>query len=426
MTLTCLPPTKTITRTDCEKLDAADPLRHARERFCIEPGTVYLDGNSLGAMPASTPAAVGQTMIHDWGVDLIRSWNTAGWANLPQVVGDRLAALLDARPGEVVIADSTSVNIFKLLAGILMRPAMLAQPARRTILTERGNFPTDIYIAEGISAMLGDRYVLKLVDGAALVDALDETVAAALITQVDYRSGFMHSMAALNQAALRAGTSIVWDLSHSAGAVPLQLSENGTEFAVGCGYKYLNGGPGAPGFVYVRQAQQATFPTPLSGWFGHAEPFAFAPRYAPAADIRRFLCGTPSILGTVALNEGIATFGGIDLNNLRAKSLALSDLFWRLMDSQCAGLDFTCVSPSDHTSRASHLSFAHEHGYAIMQAIIERGVIGDFRQPNLMRFGFTPLYTRFVDCWDAVATIFEVVSTGAWRDQRFQSRNQVT
>jgi len=426
MTQTCTPTTTALTRADCEKLDAGDPLRHARARFRIADGTVYLDGNSLGAMPVSTPAAVGQTIVQDWGVDLIRSWNTAGWADLPQTVGDRLAPLLGALPGEVVIADSTSVNIFKLLAGILSRPALLAQPSRRFILTERGNFPTDLYIAEGISAMLAGRYELKVVEGGALVDSLDETVAAALITHVDYRSGFMHSMSALNQAAAQAGTAIVWDLSHSAGAVPLQLSENGTDFAAGCGYKYLNGGPGAPGFVYVRQSRQGTLETPLSGWFGHAEPFAFAPHYVPAPDIRRFLCGTPPVLGVVALNAGIATFDGIDLASLRAKSLALSELFWELMDGRCADLGFACVSPRDQTSRASHLSFAHEHSYAIMQAIIERGVIGDFRQPNLMRFGFTPLYTRFVDCWDAVLTIHDVVTTGAWRDAKFQSRNQVT
>jgi len=426
MTQTCMPTTTALTRAACEKLDAGDPLRHARERFRIADGTVYLDGNSLGAMPASTPAAVAQTIARDWGTDLIRSWNTAGWANLPQVVGDRLAPLIGALPGEVVIADSTSINIFKLLAGILSRPALLAEPSRRFILTERGNFPTDIYIAEGISAMLAGRYQLKVVEGGALVDSLDETVAAALITHVDYRSGFMHSMSALNLAATRAGTSIVWDLSHSAGAVPLQLSENGTDFAVGCGYKYLNGGPGAPGFVYVRQSQQATLQTPLSGWFGHTDPFAFALHYAPAPDIRRFLCGTPPVLGVVALNAGIATFDGIDLASLRAKSLALSELFWQLMDDRCADLGFACVSPRDKTSRASHLSFAHMHAYPIMQAIIGRGVIGDFRQPNLMRFGFTPLYTRFVDCWDAVATIREVVVSGAWRDAKFQARNQVS
>ncbi len=426
MNLNHLPSTQEIARADCETLDANDELRHTRGRFHIAEGTIYLDGNSLGAMPTSTPTAVEQTIVDHWGVDLIRSWNSASWVNLPQTVGDRLAPLVGAHPGEIVIADSTSINIFKLLAGILLRPALLAQPARRFILTERGNFPTDIYIAEGISAMLGGRYQLKVVEGSALVDSLDETVAAALITHVDYRSGFMHSMAALNQAAQRAGTSIVWDLSHSAGAVPLELSGNGTDFAVGCGYKYLNGGPGAPGFVYVRRSLQATLQTPLSGWFGHTEPFAFAPHYAPAPDIRRFLCGTPPVLGIVALNTGIATFDGVDLAGLRAKSLALSGLFWQLMDDRCADLGFVCVSPRDQTSRASHLSFAHEHAYPIMQAIIERGVIGDFRQPNLMRFGFTPLYTRFVDCWDAVATIHEVVTTGAWRDAKFQSRNQVT
>ena len=413
-------------RAACEEMDAGDDLQFARDRFSIPEGTVYLDGNSLGAMPKTTPTAVAQTIVHDWGVDLIRSWNSANWVNLPQTVGDRLAKLIGARNGEVVIADSTSINVFKLLAGILSQPTLLAQSERRFVVTEKSNFPTDIYIAEGICALLGGRYELKVVDGKPLASSLDESVAAVLITHVDYRTGAMHSMAGLNDAARRAGAPIVWDLSHSAGAVPLQLNDDGTDFAVGCGYKYLNGGPGAPGYVYVRQSRQAALSTPLSGWFGHAEPFAFAPHYQPAADIRRFLCGTPSVIGTVALNEGLATFEGVKLDQLWQKSVALGELFWRLMDQECGDLGFSCVSPRDPRQRASHLSFAHDHAYPIMQAMIDLGVIGDFRQPNLLRFGFTPLYSRYVDCWDAVAAIRDVVSSGAWRNPKYQLRNKVT
>ncbi len=408
------------------QLDRIDPLAHARERFSIPDRTIYLDGNSLGALPANTAASVERAMTQEWGRDLIRSWNTADWVNLPESVGARLAPMLGAKPDEVIVTDSTSVNIFKLLSAILASAPVAADARRRVVLSEKGNFPTDLYIAQGLIALLGNRYELKLVERHELANAFDDHTAVALITHVDYRSGDMLPMAALNTIAKNAGANILWDLSHSTGAVPLDFTTDGTQYAVGCGYKYLNGGPGAPAYVYVRTNQQSALSNPIAGWFGHAAPFAFDPDYRPATDIRRFLTGTPSVLATVALAEGIATFDGIDLADVRRKSLALSDLFWSLMEVECEGLGFGCISPRDHPVRASHLSFAHEHAYPIMQAIIERGVIGDFRQPNLLRFGFTPLYTRFVDCWDAVATLRDVVTTEAWREARFQHRNQVT
>ena len=414
---------KIINRAHCEALDASDPLRHHRGRFELPEGTIYLDGNSLGALPKSTTTRINGVVREQWGRDLIRSWNTHGWVTLPQRIGAKLARLLGAADDEVIIADSTSVNIFKLLAGAL---ALEDVAERRVILSERGNFPTDLYIAEGLNALLGGRYTLKLADSTEIEGALDADVAVALITQVDYCTGRLHDMARLNACAKKVGTRIVWDLSHSAGAVPLELNKHGAELAVGCGYKYLNGGPGAPAYLYVTKSLQANFAQPLSGWFGHQAPFAFASSYMPAPGIERMLCGTPSVIAMAALECGIDTFDNTSMDAVRKKSLALSELFRTLFDQQCGELNFTCVSPVDPATRGSQLSFAHEHAYAIMQALIDRGVIGDFRQPNLMRFGFTPLYVRFVDCWDAVSTLREVMLSGAWQADKYQQRNRVT
>lgn len=414
-----------ITRTDCEALDLKDALSFARERFVLPEDVIYLDGNSLGALPRATAERVNAAIHDEWGQGLIRSWNRAGWVSLPQAVGGRIAALLGATPDEVIAADSTSVNIFKLLSAALLL-ARQEDPARRVILSERGNFPTDLYIAQGISALLGGGYELELVEAGEIEHALDASVAAALVTQVDYCTGRLHDMASLNRAARAAGTRIVWDLSHSAGAVPVDLNAHNAELAVGCGYKYLNGGPGAPAYLYVARHLQARSFNPLTGWFGHAAPFDFATAYAPAAGIDRFLCGTPSVLALQALDCGLATFMDVDMLALRAKSLALSDLFWRLMDTHCAMFGFECVSPRNPAQRGSQLSFAHPEAYAVMQALIERGVIGDFRQPNLLRFGFTPLYIRHVDVWDAVMIVKEVMASGAWKADRHRHRNKVT
>ena len=417
--------TEPISRLSCEQQDADDPLRHARERFDLPIGIIYLDGNSLGALPRATANRLGEAIRTQWGHDLINSWNLHHWVDLPQRVGARLARLLGAAGDEVIVSDSTSVNLFKLLAGALRLSEVRGGIKRHVIAAEIGNFPSDLYIAQGINTLLGDRYELRMVAADQLEAAIDSTVAVALITQVDYRSGHMHDMTQLNAAARNAGTHIVWDLSHSAGAVPLALNESSTELAVGCGYKYLNGGPGAPAYLYVAKALQTNFPVSLSGWFGHAEPFAFTPDYAPAAGIQRFMCGTPSVLATLALDSGISTFDDIAMTVVREKSLSLSDCFWTLMDRHCSEFGFACIAPRAHAERGSHLSFAHEHGYAIMQALIARGVIGDFRQPNLLRFGFTPLYTRFVDIWDAVMIIREVMLSNAWRDAKYQLRNTV-
>lgn len=412
------------TRAECEALDLSDKLAFARERFRLPEGVVYLDGNSLGALPVATMARLGEAVCQEWGDGLIRSWNRANWVSLPQRVGSTIAGLLGAESQEIVATDSTSVNIFKLLAGAL---ALVSRKdnMRRVILSERDNFPTDLYVAQGINAAPGRDYELRLVDDD-IEAALDERVAVALITQVNYRTGRMHDMKRLNAAAKKAGTRIIWDLSHSAGAIPVELNKSGAELAVGCGYKYLNGGPGAPAFLYVVKTLQHDFPTPLSGWFGHAAPFDFNMEYVPAPGIERFLCGTPSVLALVALDCGLATFAGISMSDLRRKSLSLSDLFWKMMDGCCGQFGFTCVSPRDHALRGSQLSFAHQHGYAIMQAIIDRGVIGDFRQPDLLRFGFTPLYSRYTDIWDAVMVVREVMQSGAWKADRYRQRSKVT
>ncbi len=417
---------KTITRQHCVALDEQDVLRTARARFSLADDLVYLDGNSLGALPCATPAAIANVTEQQWGRDLIRSWNQHDWLHLPQKLGAKIVALIGAEANEVIVADSTSVNLFKLLAAVLQMPQVRDDSSRHVIISERGNFPTDLYIAQGLNALLGNRFTLKLVDADEVEDSLDYNVAAALITQVDYCSGHLHDMKKLNAAAAKAGTHIIWDLSHSAGAVPVALNESGAALAVGCGYKYLNGGPGAPAYLYVATKLQAELATPLAGWLGHAAPFAFAADYTPAAGMNRFLCGTHSAIAMAALECGLDTFDQISMTAIREKSLALSDLFWQLMDAHCGSFGFTCVSPREHASRASHLSFAHAHAYAIMQALIARNVIGDFRQPDLLRFGFTPLYTRFVDVWDAVATIREVMQQEDWKAAQFQTRNAVT
>ncbi len=414
----------TLTRQHCLSLDARDPLTHTRERFRLPDGVIYLDGNSLGALPRATATQLHEVIEQQWGNALIRSWNEHDWLHLPQRVGAKIARLIGARDDEVIAADSTSINIFKLLGGILQSDALRKKPERTVILSERGNFPTDLYIAQGLNKLLGDRFTMRLVDAGELASAFDKTVAVALITEVDYRSGHWHNMAQLNACADAAGAPIIWDLSHSVGALPVALNDDGTRFAVGCGYKYLNGGPGAPAFLYVAKSAQADFTTSLSGWLGHAAPFDFVEEYTPAPGMDRFLCGTHSALAMTALECGIDTFAGVALAEVRAKSLALSDLFWQLMDDECA--EFACVSPRAHAERASHLSFAHPDAYAIMQTIIDRGVVGDFRQPNLLRFGFTPLYTRFVDMFDAVAIIREVMLSKAWREPQYQVRQNVT
>ena len=425
----------TLTRDDCAAIDRADPLATLREQFHLPEGLVYLDGNSLGPLPRTTPARVAEVMTQEWGQGLIGSWNSAGWMTLPQRVGDKIARLVGAGPGELVVADSTSVNLFKVLSAALQlaREAPGADPARRVIVSERDNFPTDLYIAESLAREHGGR--LELLDAdeipARLAAGRGHDVAVLLLTHVNFRTGRIHDMAALTQAAHAAGALTVWDLAHTAGALPLDLSAARADFAVGCGYKYLNGGPGAPAFVWVRPALVNRAWQPLAGWIGHAAPFEFTPGYRPAEGIVRYLCGTPPILAVAALECGVDTLlaaeplGGMAA--LRAKSLALTRLFARLVRERCDGHGLRVVTPDEDALRGSQVSLARDEGaYAIVQALIERGVVGDFRAPDVLRFGFTPLYLRHVDVWDAAEQLRQVLESGQWREPRFHQRQQVT
>ncbi|HEY6134228.1 MAG TPA: kynureninase [Rubrivivax sp.] len=416
------------TRDDCVALDRADPLARLRDLFSVPAGTIYLDGNSLGVMPAATPARVSQAVQQEWGAGLIGSWNSAGWMALPQRVGDKIARLVGAGPGEVVAADSTSVNLFKVLSAALSITQADA-PARRQIVSERSNFPTDLYIAEALAHERGCELVL--VEPDEIGARLGKDVAVLMLTHVNYRSGRMHDMASITRAAHEAGSLVVWDLAHSAGAVPVDLKAAQADFAVGCGYKYLNGGPGAPAFVWVNTRHVDRFWQPLAGWIGHAAPFEFTPGYRPASGIARYLCGTPPVLQLAALECGVDTVLAAEAHGgmaaLRTKSLALTRLFADLVDGRCAGHGLEVVSPRDDAVRGSQVCLAREDGaYAIVQALIARGVVGDFRAPDVLRFGFTPLYIGFAEVWDAVEHLRQVMASGEWQQARFNQRAAVT
>ena len=407
-----------MTLEEARQLDADDPLAFARQRFSIPEKLIYLDGNSLGALPIATGARVDALIADEWGKDLIASWNAHGWIDAPIRIAAKLSPIVGAEPHELLIADSTSVCLFKLLAA-----AVRARPGRRVIVTQEGNFPTDTYVAEGLAEMLGIE--LRRIAPNAISDAIDEQTAVVTLTHVDYRSGARFDMRAINEAAQAAGTLVVWDLSHSAGAIELDLNGTGCELAVGCGYKYLNGGPGSPAFVYVAEGLQDEIRTPLQGWMGHAEPFAFEEAYKPVSGISRFLTGTPSIIALAALDAGLDTFADISMANIEAKSRALLKLFIDEVETRC-GDEVRLFGPRNLAERGSHVCFAHPQGYAVMQALIARAVIGDFRAPDLMRFGFTPLYTRFEDAWAAADALADILATREWDQQRFKERRKVT
>ena len=410
-----------LSRGDLAKMDASDELASARDLFALPDGVIYLDGNSLGALPRATPDRLREAAIAQWGGDLIKSWNAHGWIDLPRRVGDKIARIIGAGPGEVVAADSTSINLFKALAA-----ALRLNPGRRVIVSERDNFPTDLYIAQGLIALLGQGHALRLVGASEIPAAIDDNTAVVMLTHVNYRTGAMHDMAEVTRMAQAKGAMMLWDLAHSAGAVPVDLKSCGADLAVGCGYKYLNGGPGAPAFIWVAARHQEKFEQPLSGWLGHAAPFAFEPGYRPAAGIARYICGTPPVLSMVALEAGIDLILGMDMAAIRRKSVALTDTFIRLVEQECAGLGVTLVSPREAAHRGSQVCFRHEEAYPIMQALIARGVIGDFRAPDILRFGFAPLYVRFVDVWDAVAALKEILAAGSWNRPEFRVRAAVT
>ncbi len=422
------------TLDDCRTLDANDPLHVLREQFDLPPGLIYLDGNSLGPLPKATPARVAEAVTREWGRDLIRAWNTAGWFDLPGKIGDKIARLIGAGEHEVVATDSTSVNLYKVLSAAL-HIATQDAPQRRVIVSERSNFPTDLYIAQALCEERG--YRLQLVESDEIAAALTTDVAVLMLTHVNYRTGAMHDMAAVTAAAHANGALTVWDLAHSAGAVPVDLNGADADFSIGCGYKYLNGGPGAPAFVWVNPKHADRFRQPLAGWWGHAAPFEFKPDYQPAPGITRYLCGTQPILSMTALDCGLDTvlaaqpWGGMAA--LREKSLALTDLFIALVEARCAGHGLGLATPRNHAQRGSQVCLTRREGaYAIVQALIARGTIGDFRagdggaHPDILRFGLSPLYIGFQDVWNAVEHLRQVLETKEWQRPEFNRKHAVT
>ena len=401
-------------RDACLAMDARDPLAPLRDAFDLPDGVIYLDGNSLGARPRAALARAQEVVAREWGRDLIRSWNSAGWFEMPKRLGDRLAPIIGARGGEVVVTDTTSLNLFKALAAALAIQQQRA-PERKVIVTERANFPTDIYMADGMARWLDHGYAIRLVDSPEELDAaVDADCAVLMLTHVNYRSGSQHDMAAMSALAHARGALALWDLAHSAGAVPLDLNRDGADFAVGCTYKYLNGGPGAPAFIWVPEKHQAAFSHPLTGWWSHAKPFAMSHGFAAADGIGRALCGTQPVVSLALVECGLEVFEQTDMAAIRAKSLALTDLFIALVEERCARHPLQLVTPREHARRGSQVSFTHPHGYAVMAALIERGVIGDYREPHIMRFGFTPLYTSFAEVWDAVAILKQILDDDAY------------
>ncbi len=406
-----------MTLDEARQLDAADPLREFRGRFDLPEGVIYLDGNSLGALPKATPGRLEQVLRGEWGDGLIRSWNDADWITLPQRVGAKIAPLIGAGPDEVIVCDSVSVNLFKLIGA-----ALNMHPGRKVILSEPGNFPTDLYMIAGLEAQgLAER---RLAAPDAIEAALDGDVALLMLTHVHYKSGRTHDMVRLTKAAQDAGALVLWDLSHSGGAVSVDLTVCNADFAVGCGYKYLNGGPGAPAYAYVAKRHHAALSQPLTGWMGHAAPFAFTDDYAPAPGVDRLLAGTPGILGIAALEVGVDLIAEIGIDRLAAKSRKLSELFRDCVTARLPDLEL--VSPLDPLARGSQLSFRHPNAYPICKALIARGIIGDFRDPDILRFGFAPAYVSFEDVCLAANSLAEVIATSAWGAPEFQERAAVT
>jgi kynureninase len=407
----------TPTLEQVRALDAADPLRPCRDRFVLPEGVIYLDGNSLGALPKAAIARQRAMVEEEWGSELIRSWNSRGWIEAPQRVGAAIAPLIGAKPNEVIVADSTSVNLFKLIVA-----AAALAPARHQLLSEAGNFHTDLHIAAGAAELAGLR--LDIVERDGLDRAIGPETNLLLLTHVHFKAGFRFDMAAVTARAKAAGALTLWDLSHSVGAVPLHLKRDGAELAVGCGYKYLNGGPGAPAFLYVAEHLQDRLLSPLRGWMGHAEPFAFTDDYRPAPGMDRFLVGTPPMLSLAALESGVASFEGVGMDSLWAKSVALFELFADLVEAHCPELD--CISPREPERRGSHISFRHPNAFELCQALIADGVIGDFRAPDVVRFGLTPLYLGFEDVWQAVERMRAILDGGRWREPKYAVRGKVT
>ena len=403
-------------------LDKADTLAHKRDEFDLPADTIYLDGNSLGALPKAVKSRVAEVVSQQWGSHLIRSWNDHQWIDLPTQVGEKIAPIIGADKGQVICCDSISVNLFKLLSS-----ALSLNSERNVVLSTEDNFPTDLYMVQGLSELLGpDLCQLKLVSEQNIEQSLNDSVAVLLLTQVNFRTGKLLDMPKITQLAHEKGILVIWDLAHSAGAIPVELDNCNADFAVGCGYKYLNGGPGSPAFLYVAKRHQAAVKQPLSGWMGHAKPFAFDAKYQRANNINQYLCGTPSVIAMSALDAALDVWQDVDISKIREKSIALADVFIKLVQTHSCLRDLHLCSTENSSQRGSQLAFSHTDAFAICQALIEKGVIADFRAPNILRFGFTPLYTSFEDIYQAVTILAEVVKTQLYTEPRFNLAGKVT
>jgi len=394
-------------------------FKQTQSLFQMPDGVVYLDGNSLGPLPRAVADRVGRMISEQWGQELIRGWNSAGWMTQPGRIGDRVGRLIGAPEGTVVIGDTLSIKVYQALAS-----ALDLNPARRVILSDSGNFPSDLYIAEGLLRSLARDHALRIVVPEDVEDAIDETIAVVMLTEVDYRTGRLHDMKALTRKAHAAGALTIWDLAHSAGAIPVDLTGAGADFAVGCTYKYLNGGPGAPAFIYVAPGHVERIRPALSGWMGHQAPFAFDLDYRAGPGIERLRVGTPPVIAMAALDAALDVWEGVSMSDVRTTSIALADLFIREIEARCP--DLPLASPRDGDKRGSQVSFRHADGYAIMQALIARGVIGDFRAPDMMRFGFTPLYIGETEVRAAVDIIADVTANRRWDAPEYRRKAMVT
>jgi kynureninase len=410
-----------MTRDECLAQDAADPLRDYRRRFVLPPNLIYLDGNSLGPMPHGVQTTVAWHMDIGWGVDLITSWNKHDWFTLPGKIGNKVGRLIGAGEGNTVVSDTISVNLFKVLTA-----AVALRKGRKIILSDMGNFPSDLYVAQGLTQFIGDDYHLRMVEPEAVAAAIMEDVAVVMLTEVDYRSGRRHDMASITRLAHDKGCLVIWDLAHTAGAIPIDLLGSDADFAVGCTYKYLNGGPGAPAFVFVHPRHQAEAMPALVGWFGHARPFDFEPEWKAADGMGRFQCGTQGILSMVALDAAMTVWDEVDMGVVETKSQGLCGVFIALVEELCGAHGVTLVGPRDLAQRGSHVSFSCAEGYAVMQALIAEGVVGDFRAPNLIRFGFAPLYNSFTEVFDAAQKIARILDERVWDKPEFVVRKSVT
>ena len=410
-----------IKRAALAERDAADVLAAFRGRFLIPDGLIYMNGNSLGPLTHEARERITRAVDHEWGTELIRGWNSAGWYDIPWRLGDKIGRLVGARPGETVVGDSTSVNLFKAAAA-----ACSLRPDRTRIVTEAGNFPTDLYVLDGLKRIAGGGLRIDIRPRSEILTAIDSDTAAVVLTHVHYVSAEAFPMREVTAAAHDAGALAVWDLSHSVGAVPTSLNAAGADFAVGCGYKHLNGGPGAPAFIFAASRHHAEMQQPLSGWFGHASPFEFSDDFVPADGVRRLLCGTTGVLGATALEAGVDLMLEADPAAMAAKSKALSSLFLDLVDERCQGMGLSLRSPADALLRGAHISLGHESGYSIMQNLVDRGVIGDFRAPDNMRFGFSPLFMRYTDVFDAVEVLADILSSRSYEEPQYKARNAVT